>query len=333
MRGEFLFFLAMIVVFFVLWLAGGGPTKPISFAGPYITPITNVDQTQVGYSTGGGWVSGINVQGSLPGITQTQARNDLSSAEYKFFDLQQQVKDLKLFGTASPYKGQVRITGGNFSTTDPDQEYVTIQVLSSAPGDITLTGWRLVSVATGFGETIGTGTELPTAGWISNDAPIVLHPGDQVYVVTGESPVGGSFKENMCSGYLGFTQSFYPPVAKRCPSASEEFKKYFEGNSLQDDKCYRLTQNANVCEVPNDSPPISSYCLALIDKHLTYNGCVATHKYDARFYTGTWRVFFGRTELTRTHIEKSIYGELWRSSREGVKLLDANGLTVDLYTY
>ena len=67
MRSEFLFFLAMLVVFFVLWLAGGGPSKPISFAGPYITPITNVDQTQVGYGEGG-WISGIHVNGSLPGI-------------------------------------------------------------------------------------------------------------------------------------------------------------------------------------------------------------------------------------------------------------------------
>tara|TARA_R110000824_G_scaffold401771_1_gene615844 strand:- start:500695 stop:501693 length:999 start_codon:yes stop_codon:yes gene_type:complete len=332
MRSEFLFFLAMLVIFFVLWLAGGGPSKPISFAGPYITPITNVDQTQVGYGEGG-WISGIRVNGSLPGIRQQQIQGELSSAQNRLSDLQQQVKEVQLFGSPSPYKGQVRISGGNFTATDPDQEYVTIQVQNSAPGDITITGWRLVSAATGYGAIIGTGTEVPTPGWVPSNVPIVLRPGDRVYVTTGESPVGSSFKENICSGYLGYTQNFYPPVANRCPSAAEEFKKYFEGNALQDSGCYTRTKNAGSCEVPSDAAPISSYCLSLIDKRLTYNGCVATHRYDARFFTGTWRVFLNRGEITRTHTNKSEYGELWRSSREGVKLLDENGLTVDLYTY
>ena len=332
MQSEFLFFLAMMVFFFVLWLAGGGPTKPISWSGPYITPITNVDQTQVGYGNGT-WLSGVNVTGSLPGVKTQEIRSSLSSAQYQLGNLQIEAKKQALFSTPSPYRGMVRITGGNFSATDQDQEYVTIQVSSSAPQDYPITGWRLQSVSTDTSVRIGTGSALPTSGGVNETAPIVLHPGDQAYIVSGESPIGGSFRENMCTGYLGYSQSFSPALAQRCPTARDEFDHYFEGNPYKDTGCYQAVQNTSICKTPSDAGRISSYCLALIDKRLNYNGCVASHQYDAYFSTGTWRIFLGRTDITRTHKEKSEYGELWKSSRDGVRLLDENGLTVDLYTY
>ncbi len=326
------FFLAILSFFFVMWLAGGGPTKPISFAGPYITPITDVGQAQQGYG-GTQWVTGIKVNGTLPSVSQQEIRSSVASAQYQLADLQKQANKDKLIGTKSPYYGQVRITGGNTSSTDPDQEYVTIQVSSSATSDITLTGWRLQSVATDYGATIGTGDSLPS-GVDANDVErIVLHPGDQAYVVTGKSPISGSFKENMCTGYLAKNGTFYPSLAARCPAASEEFSRFFEGNQIRDEGCYRLTQSNPICKTPSDTGSVSSYCLSLIDKRLNYNGCVATHRYDAYFSTGTWRIYLGRTEITHNHTDKTVYGELWRSSREGIKLLDQNGLTVDLYTY
>ncbi len=332
MQSDALFFLAVMVFFFILWLAGGGPTKPISWAGPYITPITNTGQTQTGYGEGG-WVTGIKVTGNLPGVRREEIRGNLSNAEYQLADLQKEANKQALFGTPSPYKGQVRIVGGNFYTTNPDQEYVTIQVSSSAPGDITLTGWRLQSAATEFGATIGAGDPLPTAGSVNEISPIVLRPGDQAFVVTGESPLGGSFKENMCTGYLGYSQSYYPSLNNRCPSAREEFDRYFQGNPYKDNACYEAIQNTSSCKTPSDAGRVSSYCLALIDKRLNYNGCVASHQNDAYFSTGTWRVFLGRTKITKMHDSARTYGELWREKREAIKLLDPNGLTVDLYTY
>ncbi len=332
MQSEFLFFLAMMVFFFVLWLAGGGPNKPISWSGPFITPVTDVGQTQVGYG-GGEWIRGINVTGSLPSVSYEEARSSLSSIEYRLGELQVEAKKQALFSAPSPLRGQVRITGGNFSATDPDLEYFTVEVSSSAAGPITITGWRVQSLSTDTSVRIGSGSVLPTAGGVNETAPIVLQRGERAYIVSGESPIGGSFRENMCTGYLGYSHSFSPALGLRCPSAREEFDRYFEGNPYKDTGCYQAVQNTSICKTPSDAGRVSSYCIALIDKRLNYNGCVASHQYDTRFSTGTWRIFLGRTEITRTHKEKSEYGELWKSSRDGIKLLDENGLTVDLYTY
>lgn len=332
MQSDVFFFIAILSFFFVMWLAGGGPTKPISFAGPYITPITDTGQTQQGYG-GTNWVTGIKLNGTLPSVKQSEIRSSVASAQYQLADLQKAVNKDNLIGQKSPLYGQVRITGGNPTATDPDLEYLTIQVSSSATSDVTLTGWRLQSVATDYGATIRTGNSLPTGADVNDSERIVLHPGDQAYVVTGESPISGSFKENMCTGYLASSGTFYPSLVNRCPVASEEFARFFEGNSIRDEGCYTLMQRTGICRTPSDSGRISSYCLSLIDKRLGYNGCVATHKNDAYFSTGAWRIYLGRTEITRTHDEKSVYGELWRQSREGIKLLDQNGLTVDLYTY
>ncbi len=332
MQSEFLFFIAMMVFFFVLWLAGGGPSKPISWSGPFITPVTDVGQTQVGYG-GGEWIKGINVTGSLPSVSYEENHSTLSNIEYQLSDLQVEAKKQALFSTPSPLRGQVRITGGSFSATNPDQEYLTIQASSGAKEPITITGWRLVSIATDKGATIGGGTRLPLAGTVNGSEPIRLSPGERAYVITGESPIGGSFAENMCTGYLENNQSFYPSLTHRCPSPSDEFDKYFTGNPYKDTGCYTLIRNTSSCTTPEERSGLSASCLSLIDSRLTYNGCVASHRYDSQFSTDMWRIYLGRTEITRSHDSTRRYGELWKSSRDGIKLLDENGLTVDLYTY
>ena len=332
MQNEFLFFLAMMVFFFALWIAGGGPSKPISWSGPFITPVTDTGQSQIGYGDTS-WVKGITVTGSLPGVRQEEVRGNLSSIENKLSDLQVEAKKQALFSTPSPLRGMVQITGGSFGTTDPDQEYITIQVSSSAKEPITLTGWRLVSIATDKGATIGSGARIPQAGAVNNSEPIRLSPGERAYVITGESPIGGSFAENMCTGYLESNQTFYPSLSRRCPSASGEFDRHFSGNPYKDNGCYTLIRETNSCTTPRESTRISAACIDLIYSRLTYNGCVASHRNDTQFSSGVWRVYLGRTEITRSNDSTSQYGELWKSSRDGIKLLDENGLTVDLYTY
>lgn len=332
MQSDGLFFLAIMVFFFVLWLAGGGPTKPFSFSGPFITPITDVGQSQVGYGTAE-WLTGVKVTGTLPSVNYQETRNSLSNIEYQLNDLQLQAKKEALFSTPSPKRGLVRITGGNFATTDPDQEYLTIQVSSSATENVTITGWRVASIASDKTATIGGGSALPTAGFVNRTEPIVLRPGERAYINTGESPIGGSFAENMCTGYLEHNQTFYPTLPNRCPSPSEEFDRHFTGNPYKDNACYTLIRNTSSCTTPNERGGISKSCLDLIDSRLTYNGCVASHQYDSYFKSDMWRIYLGRTEITRKNDSTRMYGDLWKPSRDGIKLLDENGLTVDLYTY
>lgn len=314
MKSDALFFFGVLAFFFVLWFATGGPTRPISFAGPYITPLTDVNTEQYGYGS-------IDAEGNIsagePQSTQS-IWSQIMGFENQVRNLERQAADLRAFGEASPLRGSVTVSAGNVSSEDPDTEYITINVVGTAPVDIT--GWRLVSGASGDSTRIPSGASLPRSGRINDTGRIVLNPGEQAVVVTGESPLGVSFKENMCTGYLAHRQDYTPALSQQCPAASIEFDRYFTGNTLRDDACYYRMQATPICTPPDDEG-LSSRCRDLIDEHLTYNGCVATHQHSTYFPGRTWRIY----------LEKR--SEMWKSTRDAIKLLDAQGKTVDLYTY
>ncbi len=204
------------------------------------------------------------------------------------------------------------------SATDPDLEYVTIRASGSESVDIT--GWRLISGATGKSGRIPEGAAVPTRGRVNDTDRIILSPGEDAIIATGEAPNGVSFRENMCTGYLAQNQTFYPTLQNQCPAAYDEFDRFFIGNELRDDRCYDRVRSTPTCQTPDDENT-SSACGRLIDEYLTYNSCVAKHRYDSRFPGRTWRIYLEEDK------------ELWKSSRDAVKLVDREGKTVDLYTY
>lgn len=315
MQSDGVFFFGVIAFFFILWLSTGGPTKPISFAGPYITPITDVDSVQYGYGDGsyeGNSSGGGSVWGNIMNIEDTLS------------GLQRDSSEIRAFGEASPLRGQVTVSAAGTSATDPDLEYVTLYAAGTQSVDIT--GWRLVSGASGRGARIPEGASLPRSGRVNDTDRIVLNPGEEAIVVTGEAPKGVSFKENMCTGYFANNQTFYPSLQTQCPAPYDEFDRFFTGNELRDDKCYQRMQSTASCTTPDDSG-MSGPCIRLIDEYLTYNGCVEKHRYDSRFAGRTWRIYLEYENSSGKSVE------LWKSSRDAVKLLDASGKTVDLYTY
>lgn len=49
MKADALFVILCIVLLYVAWVATGGPSRPISRAGPYITPVTRPGEESQGY--------------------------------------------------------------------------------------------------------------------------------------------------------------------------------------------------------------------------------------------------------------------------------------------
>ena len=140
-------------------------------------------------------------------------------------------------------------------------------------------------------------------------------------VTTGRSPVGISFKENKCAGYFEENQDFNPSLQTNCPTASQEFSRFYNG---EDDKgtCVAYVRSIPYCATETRaSNNVSSSCENFVEKHLNYNGCVDTHKADPDFLGSTWRVFLGQRE------------ELWRSNRETITLLDGQNKVIDSITY
>lgn len=156
---DFWLFAGILLFFFVLWIYSGGPTHPISFSGPYLTPITGVGQESVGYGPSANQylrTGSASVSGSYGGNTEVidEAR--------------------------SPYAGDIFIGSSDLQTTDEDEEYISIR--SNYEDDITITGWRLVSAKDGVSVRIPTGK---TRGSGSNK-PVRLEEGDELVITTGD---------------------------------------------------------------------------------------------------------------------------------------------------
>lgn len=296
-------FAGIILFFFLLWFVSGGPTRPISFSGPYITPITDVGDVQSGYDSDEGWLN-------------------IPDAPSFFGDGSSLAGDATI-ANPSPLHGQVRIVNvAAGHDGDEESEYVAIELASEATAPVTISGWRLRSDATYKSAVIPNGAVLPKRG-VNRTAPITLEPGDRALIATGDSPIGVSFRENRCTGYFGTRQEFRPSLYSDCPAPLDEFERFYEGNQLADDSCYEYVRSIPQCTNPSvrDRPRLTARCEAFIDEYLEYDGCVAAHALEPGFRGDEWRVYLDRNSA------------LWKNSREAIRLLDANGKTVDLYTY
>lgn len=288
-----------LVFLFILWVYTGGPNRPISFAGPYLTPITTTgDESEAYGTTDGFWES---YRSMLRNTTSGEGTSGGSS----------------WWGGSRESGMSVSLSGGDPSATDPEEEYLIIQNNSSSP--VSITGWRLESEKSGASATIGDGERIARESGRSN---IVLVAGEQAIVTTGDAPSRGSFAETICTGYLDTANRFTPSLSSRCPAPMDELGTYFRGNASRYDRCAEYVQTLQSCVDVRETPrEIPNQCEDFVDARLSYRGCVSAHKNDADFFTGSWRVFLNKNS------------QLWRSSNDVVMLKDASGTVIDRYEY
>ena len=314
------FFIGVFVFIFLIWIATGGPLHPIAYTGPRLAApgvlgggtylqlpqapfrIGNSNVSLPGSSDGGGSVSGgSNSNTPLPTFTGGTA-----------------------FGVPSPYRAKVFMSHyvSGAGSADPVSESIEIRVAQDAGVPIDLSEWTLVSEANGSSANIPRGTEVPTSGVVNAAQDIILSPGERAIVISGRSPIGGSFKENKCIGYFSTFQTFSPSLPQNCPLPSDELAAHYGGDYIRDANCIDYVNRLSRCQVVL-SPPISvsNTCQNFAIKYLNYNGCVDAHRTDADFKGSVWRIYLGRTN------------SLWRSQHEVVKLLDIYGKTVDAFSY
>lgn len=309
------FFVGVFVFIFVIWIVIGGPTHSISFTGPTLA--------QPGALGGGTYLQLPKVPFSVGNISNsfnTETSGNTSGVSKKMPPFVGGSE----FGPLSPYRNVVRlshsISGAN--STEPENEYLEISVPQNAGVPVNLSGWKLISDATVGSAIIPKGTEVPISGTINDAQDIVLSPGDRAIIISGRSPIGSSFRENKCIGYFSSFQHFYPSLPQNCPQPSDELISYYGTSYIRDASCIDYVQTLSRCQVML-SPPIkvSNTCQGFMVKYLNYNGCMTAHRDDADFNGTTWRVYLGRTT------------SMWRTKHEIVKLIDANGKTVDAFSY
>ena len=202
-------------------------------------------------------------------------------------------------------------------------EHIEAEAALENTAPIGIAGWSLQSAYTGVRPYIQQGASPFLMGTVNNLSPIQLAPGQSALVNSGVSPVGVSFRENICTGYLGQLQSFTPPLPSSCPSPSSQLPLTPDNLKSYGEICFDYLQTIPLCEAPLNNIPsnLPSSCQYFVAEALSYNGCVARNRSRASFAGDSWRIYLNSN------------AELWRNSHDIIRLLDADGRTVDVLTY
>ena len=337
-KGFFILFGGIIIALFVTALQGGGLSNTAT-----TTPSTAPDRSpEVSTRPSDQGVGGEltytppprfgSRQGSflsndpeLENKSNSEIQAELEDLYDELWQLEQKVDSALRRQPESRYTGAVRLSRSAATSKDPDREYLTL-TLDRDARPINISAWYLESYVTDKRMALPNGTKVYRDGGVINQTrPIILEPGGRAYLITGDSPVGVSFQENICAGYLREDERFYPGITYSCPRPIELLERY--GNiDLDDDSCYEFVRRAGRCQnIEEDDPRIddlSGRCERFVREYLNYNGCVAAFSWRTDFHDeGDWYIYFERDE------------ERWRERREIIRLMDQYDEVVAVVEY
>lgn len=331
-------FIGIFLALGIVWFFTGGLER-IKTEGPLLRPPSPLARGEASYFSGAErWrvvsAGSLRTTGTSGQASSQQQRyrgieRDLANIQESVDELSEEIQKTIDFGTPSPYRGQVifeRSTTGAKATSNKT-EYVTIRAQSKNSNAVSITGWRLVS---GIANKDGTlreayipnGSNVPKTGEINPVYGITLAPGEKAYITTGASPIGVSFRVNTCSGYLEQFQDYTPSLDKACPLPEDELR-FAEQYIPYENACEKYVKKLSRCQIVLKPTPkeYGTECDQFVKNKLTYNACVENHHYRPNFFKKEWRIFLNKQQ------------ELWRNTRDIIKLLDAEGKTVDILTY
>ena len=219
--------------------------------------------------------------------------------------------------TESAYKYKVSLRAGYAAReSDPQKQFIEIKASSQNDRPIRITGWSLTG-KNGLDIKIGQGAYLPYSAQVNPQQDIFLQKGETAVIVTGESPIGTSFRLNKCTGYFSQFQIFYPSLPRDCPQPGDENLPL-----NLNDQCLDYLDRIPRCEMKISIPPgLSNACQTYINDKINYKTCVEIHKNDSDFYQSEWRIYLGRREA------------LWKKERETIILQDENKKIIDWVSY
>lgn len=280
LRSDAIIIVSILIALWFMWFLSGGPERMEAKKGPFLKPPAPI-------STG-------EIYGDTPDLN---------------FDFKLGTKNF----ITSKHRTSVKALGVAIKEVSPAKEYLDITNKSS--DSLNITGWQIVN-ENGTSAKIGRGVQLFVSGEVRDGSDIILRPGETAHIISGQSPVGVSFKQNVCSGYLSQFQKFVPPLSKNCPLPvnAENLSQYRPNpiclnflNSLP--SCSTVT---NLSQIPRGS---DSSCEQFIEEHATYNGCVRDNRNNNNFYEPYFMVYLGSNK------------ELWKSN-DTLRVLDREGKNV-----
>lgn len=233
-------------------------------------------------------------------------------------------------GELSPMYGKIKISEEPWGpeTTQVEEEYVILQANEENIEPIDITGWSLQSMVSGVRVYIPDGVEDLIVNDINPTYEVEMAPGSTAVVSTAPSPLGVSFKTNMCTGYLGQFQNYEPTLTNRCPLPRTVLPPTITNIQTYGGKCMDLVSQLRPCEYLTDrilresDVVVSNACIEYLRTALTYTSCRARNK-DTKEYLqdAQWRIFLSEQNA------------LWKEQYEVIRLLDKADRTVDVYSY
>lgn len=226
------------------------------------------------------------------------------------------------FGDASPYAGKVSIQESSATESDVAQEYIQLTASENNTQPVAVTNWTLQSAVSGARALVPQASPFFVLGVVNPVQSVYLEPGASVFITTGASPVGTSFRENICSGYLTELHTFTPELSNECPTPPEMLPMNADTLRTYGSSCFDYLGKLTQCHFPTTLPgDLSSACRSFISNTMSYNGCISASRDRVPFALPTFRTYLG------------LRSELWSNSHDVIRLLDAEGRTVDVLTY
>lgn len=303
-------FWGLVVILILVWLLEGGIGRIQAATADFSNPF--------GFFASGLYGGGaVQLPWAIP-IPQGVDISNLvgSSSQQSSSQGASTVSEAQTFGGQSQYSSEISLTADGATASNPQQEYVTIQNVGQTTVDIS--GWSLQSALTGARAYIPLGASFFQLGELNAQTEIELDPGGVAIVTTGESPVGTSFRENICSGYLETLQQYTPPIETQCPSPSNAAAQA----SQYGQACADYVSSIPFCTFPQNPPAgLSAQCQSFVQTQFSYNGCVAENQGDSDFSSNDWRVYL---DVPRA---------LWNDNHDTIRLLDSSGEVVAITSY
>lgn len=211
----------------------------------------------------------------------------------------------------SPWKANVSVEDVVWGNGSP---YIRI-TLGTLDAPLNISEWSLENEL-GERAELGVGVELVTPGQTPSPLPLLVASNTTLLVGFGPSPLGVSFREHVCSGYLRGTVPLTPPIETRCPELSKN-----KSWSALDSSCKLLIESLPRCTVisPEHQSDMNPVCESFLRTVPTYTSCMKEVGKEALL--PQWRIFIERRN-TFIHQDGG-----------AVILRDDRGMIVDFFPY
>jgi hypothetical protein len=301
----------------IIWFLTGGLYSQSARQGAYLKPPAPLDTGEVYGKYYGGSLDNDRSRLDLPRKPGEIIRRFTTGVG----DFLEESKAAEEIHSTSLLSKSIYFDGNAGAKEDEaDKEYIRIVSSERADASVLISGLTLEGRAYGTAILIPQATELAVLGESPTKTNVSLPPGGRALIATARSPIGTSFRVNMCTGYLDQFQNYTPDLRKECPSPEDELKD----TELTGEKaCVDFVKSLPRCRIYQGGFPsdLSSACKVFVTEKLNYNSCVASHKRDTSFYSNEWRIFLDRSR------------EIWAQKNEIVKLFDPKGKIIDAITY